>query len=372
MCLVSLLFKALAEPFLYKKVTLGQNEISLTSFLHTVLARPALAVYVPVLSVRWYDEPDSSTQIVIDILFAAALIRLGLTQSIGQSPWTGRPQVILLMYLLPNLQELVIDWCDAFREFGEGTLTIPIERLPAGLKSLQIFNGTGHLDAPATTHTMLLALLRLPHIRKLSLNMESAEDYTDDHHDADTNDNHDVDNLISPADNRKMSSVTNLRFVYGNLSTAMLNRILQQPRALTHFTYMDSDDFALVETTTFQTALSHLRPTLQYLHLEWIRALETPEREDDVEPRTIGSLRDWPVLRTLRCSLTALVGKPAVAKSRLVDVVPAVIRILVLDQQDDGTSFTASDQRSDMWAESDMTDMIRELLEKKRNVGFMG
>lgn len=357
-CLVSRFFKCIAEPFLYKQATLGLYEMGITSFLHTVLSRPTLAGYVQNIFVTWYHGDDTVTQTPSDTLFAAEAHRLGLTQ-----PWTELSQVILLLHVLPNLRELDNEWCDSLREFFEDTLTRPIGSLPAGLKPLQRFGGSWHPEAPGTTHKMLLALLRLPCLRELCLNMESAED--------DTNDHQDIDTLMSSAEYRRMSTITDLRFIYGNVTNSMLSNILQLPRALTHLTYMDSDDFSVPETTTFQAALHHLRPTLQYLHLGWIRTLETPEdEEDDGEPHTIGSLREWPVLRTLRCSLTALVGKQAVATSRLVDVVPAVIRVLEIDRQDDGTSYTSGDRDSEMWTESGLMDHILELLNKKEECGL--
>lgn len=54
--------------------------------------------------------------------------------------------------------------------------------------------------------------------------------------------------------------------------------------------------------------------------------------EEGVEEQTLGSLHDWPVLRSVQCPLGALLGKrPKVAAARLVDVLPAVIRDLCVD-----------------------------------------
>lgn len=53
---------------------------------------------------------------------------------------------------------------------------------------------------------------------------------------------------------------------------------------------------------------------------------------DDWRPNTIGSLRGWPVLTTLRCSLTLLLRQgPDVATAPLVDVLPLGIGELEIE-----------------------------------------
>lgn len=74
-------------------------------------------------------------------------------------------------------------------------------------------------------------------------------------------------------------------------------------------------------------ALEPLRNTLQHLHVDF-----DTEREPDIEDGLTfvgGSLRTWPVLRTLSCGLMTLLGKrDEVDTLRLVTVLPPSLREL--------------------------------------------
>lgn len=366
-CRVSPLFNHIAERFLYRKVWLSRPNLkvmAITSFLRAVLVRPALARNVRLLSLgRCSEDGDYGSDSCLPTaqdssLFSEASNRLELQTLL----WTEGAQVFLLLHLLPNLQHLTVAGCRILNTFLDDSLAVSVESFPAGLKSLHVFHDAWDGEPADMTPTMVLALMRLPSIRKIITDMEPA------YH---TNDPGTVDKLISPPEYRGSSSVTTLSFQYGNFHTSLLSTILQVPRALTHFSYADHDDCPAFDLTMFREALIHLRPTLQYLYLGWIRALEIGESgEDDEKPHTIGSLRDWPALRTVHCGLVALVGKPAVATSRLADVVPAVIRELGIDRVDDVWFMGEVYNEEEQWTVSDMTDHLVELLERKKECGL--
>lgn len=249
----------------------------------------------------------------------------------------------------------------------EDSLTTPIEDLPVGLKSLRKFRDTSDYIPAEVTPTMLLALMRLPCIRKITTGMQPAYHYT--------HDSNDLAKLTSSAEYRGKSTVQKLSFQYGGFCASLLGNILQVPRALTHFSYEDAIGLDTLQTAAFRSALRHLRPTLQYLKLGWVNALEglpsdEDRHEDDEESYTIGSLRDWPVLRSVECGLLALVGRAPVATCRLVDVVPRVIIQLKVHQTYGVTNDSDGIMEKKYWTVSDVTDQVVELLERREECGL--
>lgn len=75
-------------------------------------------------------------------------------------------------------------------------------------------------------------------------------------------------------------------------------------------------------------ALVPLQPSLQYLHLDFGN-IDLDTGDEPVLVYDEGSLREWPVLRTLSCSLMPLLGKGQLHGSpRLVSVLPPSLREL--------------------------------------------
>lgn len=100
------------------------------------------------------------------------------------------------------------------------------------------------------------------------------------------------------------STVTKLVFRDLDLSTSMLLSIVQIPRALTHFSYSAYD---LDGSFKLRDALSLLQGSLQYLYLN--SAFDTVGISDPISNHwvpLVGSLREWPLLRTVRCPLMLL------------------------------------------------------------------
>lgn len=366
-CRLSHRLNEIAEPFLYTVADLdshGIDDMAVSCFLRAVLSRPELAKYVRVLRLSWFSANESNNpnqQNASDInLFATAAAPFGLLHTLS----SHGSQIILLLHVLPNLREFYIvppTACAIFSDFLESTLDIPMAALPIGLKLLRKFGGDWRHDQPAITPTMLLALMMLPSISDIDVHMESTPG---DDHETETFDRH-----SSPRHHRT-STVTKLRFQDSNFSTALLNTILQLPRALTHFTYEDGHPHNVeFESTTFSQALAHLRPTLQYLSLGWIRVLQAAHSADGGEERkTIGCLRWWPVLRTVKCPLTALVGKPVAMTPRLVDVLPVVVAEVEIIRRHSGESSPA--RQGSQWTVEGTADKVAELVEEMEVCGL--
>lgn len=198
--------------------------------------------------------------------------------------------------------------------------------------------------------------MQFPSIREISVHMQSV-----------------VEDTSQPSliPFRGISPATHLSFIYGNATNFMLNEILQVPRALTHFTYCDSFDFIHFETTTFRSALHHLRPTLQFLSLGNLRTLERNQANE----RTIGSLHDWPALKIVQCGIVTLLGRPSGRSARLVHVLPLGITELNIGR---GRGWQWRDRSVDEWTVADMTDQVVELVENRQlvqltvNTGVVG
>lgn len=335
--LVSHFLNTIAEPYLYQSIS-GESttETSITPLLRVILARPALGRHVRVLHLTWLShtiiDPHSSDH----ALFSVAARRLGLSDR----PWCVDAQALLLLHLVPNLQELNPDGSPLLYEFLQNRSTSQL------LPSLRRFADDGYTPSERVTVPLLAAVMQFPSIRQISVHMESADDDT---------------NQPSLIPFRGKSPVTHLSFFYGNATNFMLNEILQVPRALTHFTYRDCFDFPHFETTTFRSALRHLRPTLRFLRLGPLRTL----RRNQANESTIGSPHDWPALKTVNCGIETLLGRPSEGNGRLVHVLPLGITELIITR---GRGRGFRNRSVDEWTDTDMTDQVVEPVENRQLV----
>ncbi|KAL0636969.1 hypothetical protein Q9L58_004072 [Maublancomyces gigas] len=126
------------------------------------------------------------------------------------------------------------------------------------------------------------------------------------------------------------STVTRLRFSYAEMSSWALQYILRVPIALSHFSYSPVDDID-IDLPQLMSAMAPLRPSVQYLHLDFcnVELMTIDEVDKFILPYDEGSLRSWSMLRTLSCSLMPLLGNGQRDGSpRLMNVLPAGIREL--------------------------------------------
>lgn len=226
-------------------------------------------------------------------------------------------QVVLLLHLLPRLYSLHLyppDNCNMFRNYMDFHASLDsVAILPIALQSVQEFWCDSHAGMGPKT---LVTLLRLPNIRTIATPVFG-----------------DIElqlrgnNAVAVA-HIGVSTVTRLELPCVRMPFASLMRILQIPRALTHFSYCAlrtrGDDF---DFPGFWMALEVLRETLQTLVLSFSRVIARPTYRDNEIPNTVGSLRGWPALRNVSSSLIPLLGNgPQTASPRhFADVLPAGI-----------------------------------------------
>lgn len=344
--LVSKRYQTIAEPILYKHPLLGHKNDSVPSrlqiFLRTVLTRPRLATYVRAIYLEWGTNridcsvPQNSTDLA---LFLAAAKKVALRRRCD----CRGTQAALLLYQLPNLQVLELSSTYRLTEFDaflEDLAWCPVESLPAGLKSVHKISYINNWNT--MTPLSIIAIIKLPSIRTVCLRAI-----------------HDMTRLdrIPDAYNGR-SSVSELSIGPGTMWTHALANVLRMPQALTRFSFNhilgSRSRFDYVE---IGKGLETTRDTLQYLSLRLdmrvpLKAGENHNSEMEVQ-QTIGSLHDWPVLRTVHCPLAALLGRQS---SRLVDVLPAIVQ-----------EYTAF--KDHFWQETEVMIKLLELIENKAVCG---
>lgn len=317
---VSRHFRILAQPLLYRAITLYRDARSRYFFLRSLLTpgREILATYVKSLSVDWdFYIPDHIGELDSDI----ALVTDGASRlELGDPFLSEGAQVILLLYLLSSLRVLNLSPShdsDYFADFMDDHHVLqPLLTLPVGLQSLRNFRWGTEDRTDRMSVDLLLTILCLPHIRTIDVQMG------DPIHLAVYTAMATATTTIPHITTR--SPVTHLIISYGNLGAWWLAGVLKIPLALTHLSHwggwtLDSGILA------FRLAIQPLKHSLRLLNLEFEFALE-----DEQHTNTIGSLRDWPVLHTVHVPLAALlvVSTGNTSSHGLADVLPACIRDL--------------------------------------------
>lgn len=284
----------ICQPLLYKEpciITGTQLPPSLYIFLRTLLSpgREILATHVRWLTVHWTNQDaDLLLQPAVDTaLLTSSASSLGLPNPLFDSSAC----VVLLLHLLPRLHTLHVIPAhdrDKLDQFLSGA--------PTALQSLREFRWYSANRHSGVSPGMLLALLRLPRIRIIDVHM--------------------VTRLPPATLAERTSCVTHLEFSFGGLSARSLALVLAVPRALTHFTYraVAGNRASMAELAD---ALRPVRETLQHLDLDVFRCIGSVP-SGVCGDGSIGSLRTWPALRSVRCSLAVLVG----SEESLVDVLP--------------------------------------------------
>lgn len=321
---VSRHLNSLAEPWLYRSVSLSSwikpDQSPFHIFLRTLLSRPALARYVGSLRLFWNGPPGRNVDVGEMATLTAAAIRVGLTDN----PLLEGVQVLLLLHLLPSLEVLKLgppSYIDSFGTFMlERSLQAPAV-LPIGLQSLRevryYLDDSSNSEYPPT----LLVLIALPCIRVLDvrfLNPTGMGRYEYE--------NWGARRARDLSRYAGTSELTHLRLGYGDVEPWVFQQLIPLARTLTHFSYGDrmARGLCSFDPADFARALSCAKATLRSLVL----CFDDTDYGVLTEPMvgTIGSLRDWPVLCSIRCSLAPLLGVHGETAVRLVDVLPLVIR----------------------------------------------
>lgn len=360
---VSRHLNTLAEPLLYRSVSLVSWSKPGPSPFHiiilTLLSRPLLANHVRYLFLSWHALPNICFGNDRSPRFPPGLRRLTAAAAevgIDRPPRSDGAQVLLLLHLLPHLEVLDLtppSEPDNFSTFLNDRDVFPTMPLPVALQSVRevhyYWSGRGleWFDTDQLDPSILLVLFRLPAIRMLDVRFMCHADVEIDWTEA-----------AYPVGS---STVTDLHFGYGDVTMYTFEKVLRIPRTLTHFSYgaCSPGGRRFFDTRRFKRALETAKETLQSLVLCFSDTIDTDE-EGVVGDSTlgIGSLRDWLALRSIRCSLSTLLGEGrSVGTLRLVDVLPVGIRELEVEM--DG-----------FWSFEETMEELVELVERKEESGI--
>lgn len=230
-------------------------------------------------------------------------------------------QIVILLLRLPRLQALNVTHRAADNSFDyfmkQYHSALPRSLFARAFQSLRDFHFSAYWSGSINCQTLLI-LLTLPSIRSISV---PVQDHSDD-----------VFVEVCPIGT---STATDLRLSYAFVTPSHLSHILQIPRALTTLTYNQLDGTLLQIQQSLKGGLDAIRNTLQYLSIDigYVRDYEADddrgeEGDDEADP-ILGNLREWPVLRTVRCPPMLLLGLGFREDTpRLVDVLPRGIRCL--------------------------------------------
>lgn len=295
---VSRHLNALAEPILYKVVSLTQRlpvPSPMRIFLRTIVVRPELAQLVQGLILKWDEvldfDPDPDGPDIT--LFTSVAKSVGI-QSMIASPDI---QAHLILYLLPNLRRLEAKVPkDSMDEFMSGNAGHRLKSLlELDLHWIDSDNGL--------SPTAFFAACLLPSLLKLTVHdvgyLGEIESWCDSSH-------------------LRASLVTHMSFGSGGgVCTRSLQLVLELPRALTHLSFHSGrgDEDGWLNGRALGEAIRALRDTLVYLRVE-IRSGGVCS--------AISSLRGMTVLSSVWCPLSVLLHEKGPDES-LGDALPAAI-----------------------------------------------
>lgn len=187
---------------------------------------------------------------------------------------------------------------------------------------------------------MFMTMLRLPSIRTINIRLEDRAELDD----------------ADVAGFERSSEVTSVGIGYGHCTMGSLVKILRVPRVLREFKYghWAENNCLMFNGPMFMKALEVHSATLECLEL---RIGDPRPRRGELDS-SIGSLRGWPVLKSVTCSLTVFLGKGReVAVERLVGVLP--IGICELDIR-----------RDVHWTDMEVAEEVVHMIEMKGEWGL--
>lgn len=320
-CRVSRRIHRITTRLLYNEAYLGasnESSIDLGLLIRTLLSPGGeiLAPLVHHVHVAWSCE--------VMPLYHEDL-RLFLAAAASAPCWgfvgcqlTECGQVILLLHLLPELHTLDVSppaESDEFTDFID-TLCSPTQTptpLPLGLRSLRAYNCFYEPFGCSAFASTLLTMLRLPQIKSITMPVHYGIYFSD------------ADALLAAT---TFSPITHLKFPFARITQHELATILSAPRALTHFAFFPRSININYDFNLLRHAIAPLRASLTCLVLQFWTS-QTRARHRGGASSTLGSLREWPVLRTLRCSLLPLLGLGLSGESRdIAAVLPECLREL--------------------------------------------
>lgn len=274
----------------------GQEAVAL--FLRTLLLAPGrhtLARYVKGLCLDLAAERGLAIPNARTDLLRKAASNLGF----DDHPLTDQgAQLVMILRLLPQLTTLEL-------RAGDGQLGYCYEKvkasimgpgtIPIGLQNIHLFTSVRIFEGTCVTPMILLALLRLPSIRRIAVSIGEGDSETEMF-------------MTAAALAAGTSLVAQLEINPGDINPTSLESILKIPKSLTSFFY-SVGDFGYGKENLKQVgqALAPLKESLEHLDLHFT---DTPSHWDYLYGvNTIGTLRGWENLRTLKLQMASLVGE---------------------------------------------------------------
>lgn len=157
-----------------------------------------------------------------------------------------------------------------------------------------------------------------------------------------------------------ISTVKNLTFCDKDASAPSVACILNMPKTLERFTFGRNFLGTSLAFNALEVGkiLGMHRKTMQSIDVCFAKSDIDFWGDEFPDEGVIGSLRDWPVLVEVRCSLRVLLGKgPEAAVARLVDVLPAAIRELEI-------------YNDCFWTVGQIADEVEHMLEMREAYGL--
>lgn len=310
----------------------------LHALLRTILSRPILAGHISSLDLRG-TELQSTTPEADIAQFTTAAQEFKIRHSMG----SDAAQILLLLHLLPRLTALysIMEGDPNILDtFISQSGFLPSNALAVGLQSLRVIDFGWDYDHCVSSN-MMLGMMLLPSIRVITA-------YLSD------------DLPIDAVEIEKWagkSTVTDLT-VLGTLKLSSLELLLKLPKALEKIDYYGYDawDEGKFNVGEAWRILGQQRQTLQ--SARWLIYDGCHNLVEGPAKYTINSLRDWPVLRRINCSISRLLGyRRRNTVLRLVDVLPKGIEMLEL----------AVDR---FWTEEEAVAELVQLIELKEATGL--
>lgn len=304
----------ISQPLLYREPHLqitDQHPTSFDLFLGTLFTPgcESLGTHARCLTIDWKSHDIRHGVPDLPVLAAARAHFM-----LGHTPFSDISQVVLLVQLMPRLQALHLPRLHESGNISVWPRPLHLKVLPPTLRDFTY-------QWPAPTNLIglenLLAILRLPRIRSLVVHQMSMNIYTEA-----------GKTLLASA--AGTSSLTHLTIRCDSTPLQELQSILRIPCALTHLVYQPFLLYAGVNFAAVGLALLPLQHSLTTLFLDL--RFSWPLWRTPRSTTSIGSLRDWPALQTVTCTLGVLIAS---GSHGLAAVLPAGIRELdILEDED--------------------------------------
>lgn len=296
-CRLSQHMRTVSKPLLYRALSFATRYLATPStaelLLQTLLSPGGdrLTHQACSLCVQWDGISSQARHPHPDLTKNTTVEDAGMKHGLNISCASQGARVALLVLLLPRLR--VLDMTAAHPDFFNNFMEARSSPAFAQdiLLNLRKFRYSSDDRNVGLTPAALLTVLNLPCIRDVEVHILRFREFP-----------------FTTFNVAATSTVTHLRFTKANLHPLFLEWVFKIPIALTHFSYSGERGTIDFNPPAFGRALALLRRRLEFLHLDLTEVALGDDGQTGSFPQTIGSLRDWPALRTVSCPLMALLG----------------------------------------------------------------